>query len=170
MNIRPANLEDAPALAHIHVASWRHAYAGIVAAETLSNLSVESRTQQWQAALKQDESARTCLFVGQNASGELLGFASGGPQRDETLAYDGELYAIYLLKEAQQQGLGQQLFRAVAEHLQKNQFNNLLVWVLKENSAVAFYKKMGGQYLTEKTIEINGQSLPEQAYVWPNLN
>ncbi len=169
MNIRPAQPQDAAEIAHVHVASWQTTYAGILSAETLANLSVERRTLQWQQAINQPASSKTCLFVAQDNTSKLLGFASGGPQRDESLDYDGELYAIYLLKEAQQQGLGKQLFSAVAEDLQKNQLNKMLVWVLKDNPAVNFYLKLGGQLITEKPIEINQQTLIEQAYGWNNF-
>lgn len=169
MNIRLARPEDAPAIAHIHVASWRSTYTGIVNAETLANLSVESRLAQWQRALALPPSARQCLFLGETASGEPAGFVSGGPQREASLPYDGELYAIYLLEKAQGQGMGRALLLAVAGFLQQNGFQGMLVWVLKDNPARNFYRAMGGQFVMEKPIEIGGQTLIEEAYGWPGL-
>ena len=39
--IRPATLEDAPAIARVHVDTWRTTYAGIVPDEHLAKLSYE---------------------------------------------------------------------------------------------------------------------------------
>jgi len=47
LTIRPATAADAPAIAHIHVASWREAYAGIVPTAYLEGLDVDAREQWW---------------------------------------------------------------------------------------------------------------------------
>ncbi len=40
IQIRPATLEDATAIAAIHVQSWRETYAGIMPEEVIGRLSV----------------------------------------------------------------------------------------------------------------------------------
>jgi hypothetical protein len=51
--VRPATVEDAPAIAAIHVRVWQYAYRGIVPDSFLDSLSSERRTDQWMAALSQ---------------------------------------------------------------------------------------------------------------------
>ena len=46
LTVRPAIPEDAPAIARVHVASWRETYAGIVPDEFLASLKVERREVQ----------------------------------------------------------------------------------------------------------------------------
>jgi hypothetical protein len=46
MRIRQATIDDVPGIAHVHVASWKSTYKGIISDEYLSKLSVESRIKQ----------------------------------------------------------------------------------------------------------------------------
>lgn len=39
LNLHPATVNDAPAIAHIAIDTWRSAYAGIVPADFLDHLS-----------------------------------------------------------------------------------------------------------------------------------
>ncbi|SFC66585.1 Acetyltransferase (GNAT) family protein [Bacillus sp. OV322] len=57
-----------------------------------------------------------------------FGFSSGGKERsDKYPVYTGELYAIYILKEYQGNGLGKLLVKPIIEELQqKNIFNDSL--------------------------------------------
>ena len=43
MHVAAATLEDVRAIAEVHVASWRVAYAGIVSASYLAGLSIDQR-------------------------------------------------------------------------------------------------------------------------------
>jgi hypothetical protein len=48
LTIRKADIEDAAAIAHVHVESWKTTYAGIVSDVFLASLNKEVRTQSWQ--------------------------------------------------------------------------------------------------------------------------
>lgn len=169
MNIRIARLDDAEELATVHVASWQSAYRGIIADDFLQKLSVEKRAVHWREALG-DEASQEKVFVAEEDARHIIGFASGGPQRDPVLtAYDGELYAIYLLPTAQRQKVGSRLFHALANQLLRDGFTAMLIWVLAENPARKFYEALGGQFITEKPITIGEQDLIEVAYGWPDL-
>ena len=50
--IRPAQFEDAQAIAGIHVASWRVTYRGQISEEFLRELSVEKSKEGWCEVLK----------------------------------------------------------------------------------------------------------------------
>jgi len=168
MNIRLAVEDDAAAIARVHVHSWRSSYKGIIAADYLESLSVGRRTERWREVLEKQD-AKNCTFVAEDKDKQIIGFASGGLQRDSTINYEAELYAIYLLESAQRQRLGSGLLQAVANHLFRGGFKNMLVWVLEENPSRKFYEVQGGQHVTEKPITIGEQELIEVAYGWPSL-
>lgn len=166
MMIRRATAEDAEAIARVHVASWRAAYAGIVPDEFLAALSVEERAAVWRDAVAP---GRKSYLVVAEDEGEVIGFAVGGPEREGDATYSGELYAIYLLPERQGQGIGRALVIDVAQELSRRGLSSLLIWVLAENPARKFYEALGGQVVREKEIEIGGKGLIEVAYGWKSL-
>ena len=60
--IRRARLEDAAAVAYVHVAGWRETYPGIVPARTLASMDVFSRTRYW-AQVLDNKRNRTDIFL-----------------------------------------------------------------------------------------------------------
>ena len=143
MLIREAAPTDAAALARVHVDSWRTTYAGIVPADYLANLSYTQREQFWCDILSAPNSSR-CVYVAAQDTGEIIGFASGGPERSSDALYRGELYAIYLLAPYQRQDLGRRLTMAVVKRLLQCVLPSMLVWVLASNPGRAFYATLGG--------------------------
>ena len=167
--IRPARLEDAPGIAKVHVDSWRSTYKGSIADEFLAALSYERRAQYWSESLTAPQNA-SFLYVAESRPGDIIGFVSAGPEREGDSNYRGELNAIYLLPQAQGQGLGQKLVNIVMCDLCERGFSSMFLWVLKDNlPARKFYEAVGGAYLREKPIEIGSQILLEVAYGWKNL-
>lgn len=165
--LRAASPADAPGIARVQVSTWRTAYAGIVAGTTLAEMSVERSTQNWRRGLERPDAI---AFVGEAAE-QIVGFAYGGRQRDEALPqYDGELYALYVLDSYQGLGIGRKLVDAFNRAMVGAGYQKMLLWVLKENApARAFYERIGGKYVAEKTIIIGGQELREVAYGWDYL-
>lgn len=159
--IRTAQLEDAEAIARVHVASWRTNHAGIIPDQYLANLSVERRVQGWQRTLGDPT---LFVYVAEDEAGQVIGFANGGPERTGDPVYRGELMAIYLLKEAQGQGLGRRLLEAVAQRLRESGYGKMLIWALAANPAGGFYRRMGGVPLREQIIAVGGIELPEVAF------
>lgn len=165
MIVRKATPSDAETIGRIHVKSWRTTYAGIVPDEFLAALSAERRAEQWRAGLANPET-RTIVLVGQLRSGEVTGFAACGPEREGSSLYPGELYAIYLLKDAQGRGLGRALLETAARHMAEAGLDAWMCWVLADNPARRFYQAMGGVAFQQKDIEIGGRNLVEVAYGW----
>lgn len=79
MKIAPATVEFASGIASVHVRSWQAAYAGILDAEFLQDLSVEKRALQWSDILQRSESQIVVALSGE----AVLGFVSYGRCRDE---------------------------------------------------------------------------------------
>src|SRR5215831_7763536 len=98
--VRSAVPADAAAIAHVHVATWRSAYRDLLPADFLASLSESQYEERWTRALR-DPATR--IYVAEGGDG-VVGFASGGPERAGETGYEGELYAIYVLQEAQGHG------------------------------------------------------------------
>ncbi|KZE40332.1 GNAT family acetyltransferase [Bhargavaea cecembensis] len=163
--VRRAKAGDEREMASVHVASWKTTYRGIVSEEYLESLKIEEREESWKKGI-----IHTKAFVAEEERG-IVGFANGGPERSGSYPdYDGELYAIYLLKECQGQGTGQNLVRQVAGALKKAGFRSLLVRVLQNNPSRHFYEALGGIPIGTEEIEIGGDRYSELVYGWPDLN
>ena len=84
--------------------------------------------------------------------------------------YLGELYAIYIPKPYQRQGIGRSLTSTVVKRLAQENIFSMLVWVLSDNPACEFYETLGGQQIYSQQIERGGVKLNEVAYGWVDTN
>jgi GNAT superfamily N-acetyltransferase len=162
--VRLATEQDAVGIAHVHVQSWRTTYVGIVPNGYLEGLDEAERALLWRERLASD----LLVYVAE-LQGRVVGFASGGPMREALQTYDGEVYALYLLQEAQGQGIGTALLYELAGALLDEGFVSMAAWVLEENPAIEFYMKSGALPITSRKIEIGGAQLSEVAVGWPDL-
>ena len=97
--VRPAVLDDAAAIARVHVASWRTTYRGLLPDDFLSSLSEESYTDRWRRVMA--DGLSRVFVVDQQLRGqprrpsddEVVGFAKG--------AGDARLGRIWLVKRGQ---------------------------------------------------------------------
>lgn len=161
MALRTAGLDDAPSIASVHVRSWRETYRGILPASELAALDVAEETRFWERMLERQGEQATTLVA--EADGGIVGFAAGGPARDDGTADEGEVYAVYLLERHQGQGLGRQLFAGVLEHLRSHGLTPVGLWVLAANPTVGFYEHLGGRRVGEREEE---HGLTEVRYRW----
>ncbi|HEX4203773.1 MAG TPA: GNAT family N-acetyltransferase [Ktedonobacteraceae bacterium] len=163
--IRPATVEDAAGIARVHVDSWRTTYQGIVPDEVLANLSYEKRQAIWER-YNPNQRQDYRLLVAVDETGRIVGFADSGLTRDPDPDYPGELYAIYLLRECQGQGVGRMLVNNLVASMLTVNISAMLVKVLAENPACRFYEALGARYLRTEPIEIGGTQLDERVYGW----
>jgi GNAT superfamily N-acetyltransferase len=164
ISIRPGRILDAGEIAHVHVESWRSTYAGILPDKYLAGLDETLRERLWREWLGGETFVRVA-----EKDGVVVGFAHGGAIREEVEGCDAQLYAIYLLKEAQGMGAGTGLLRAIVAELTDRNFKSLAVWVLERNRSRGFYEKTGARLATSKVIEIGGMKLMEVAYRWNDI-
>ena len=189
--IRKATLQDARAIAKVHVQSWQETYRGHLADHVLDRLSVESRTIMWTDAINtarntaKTTNVATNLIIGNvengvssqlfvaEIEGEIVAFASAGMLRHEDQDLDTsietELYAIYCLNKFQGLGIGKALLEPIVEMFLDRGFHKMLVWVLTTNPSKHFYMHLGASYFSEKELVIANDSYQEQAYVWTSL-
>lgn len=168
--IRPATFDDLPDVAEIHVASWRYAYAGIVPQTFLDSLDVSNRLKNWienfEGKAKEDSSL--CLaFI----DGKPVGFISYGRGRDAGMEHHGEIYAAYLISEAQGKAVGYKMFQTAKEKLIEDGFTDAYLWVLADNTrAMKAYQRWGGVMMDgipSKEITIHEKLLSEIAIKFP---
>ncbi|MGJ3244951.1 MAG: N-acetyltransferase family protein [Elainellaceae cyanobacterium] len=175
MELRPAQPSDAPAIARVHVETWKTAYRCILSDEFLDTLSYERRARFWRQLLDPSNPrplpSRHFVYVVGHPTEQVIGFASGGSERDRHPVYRGELGGIYILEHYQHHGLGKKLVGAIARRLLTYDIQTMLVWVLADNRpARQFYQALGGLLVGDRMIQIGSASLSEVAYGWVNLN
>ena len=164
--VRPAVLPDAPAIAAVHVATWRDAYAGLLPDDFLAGLVVEEWAERWRGRFSATVPGIFTLVF--ESDERVRGFVSGGPDRH---GYPGgEVFAIYVDPQCQGLGAGRQLLSAGVRCLAEAGFSEASLWVLAGNRpARGFYEAHGWRADgTEKAWTYDrdaGRSVQEVRYV-----
>jgi len=157
-NIREARVEDIPALAALHVKTWRETYWTAISPPTY-----ETRKYQWQQLFKEKDGSWFCYVV-ENRNNELVGFAKGKKYSHSDLPeFSGELNKIYLLRKYQRIGLGRRLIGHVARRFLFQGISNMVLFGAAENPSCKFHDAMGGEKLIGKNGEFHG------GYCWRDL-
>lgn len=162
MEIRAAAVDDAHGIAVVHVASWQSAYRGLMPDEVLDGLSVEQREGGWRRTIGElGGNDRTIVAV---RGGEIVGWASFGPGRDEGASERGELWALYAHPKAFSTGVGHALISVAESALRERGFGSAYLWVLRGNDrAAAFYERHG--WIEDGAVRLDerrGRTLREQ--------
>ena len=132
----------------------------------LNKMSVEKRAKAFENRFF-DGSYR--MYVAEVQEQGIVGFADFGEPREIIAAYEGELYAIYLLTVFQRKGIGERLFNQGVEFLIRSGKSSMYLLALAVSPYKSFYEKMGGQIIGRKQIEIEGVMYDELVYGWENL-
>lgn len=158
MVIRAATVEDAEALADLHLDVWDEAYTGLIAAEILATRRTKraDRIERWREILTADSSP---IWLAEQEDG-LVGFCSVlSPGRDEPEPGlpDLEVAALYVRAAAYGTGLGHALLMAALGEAPA------YLWVLDGNTrAIHFYERQGFRFDGRTKIEPEG---PERRMV-----
>ena len=166
MQIRPSQETDAHSISCVYINTWQDTYLGLVPFGYLYAMSLSSLEQGFINELK---SNKAISYVAEDA-GEVLGFVSGGYERQGNDIYSGEIYALYVLKNHQRQGIGAELVSSLANKLNLCGIYSMLVWVLEHNPYRRFYEKISGIYLRKRRMPFSGEMLDTVAYGWIDTN
>src|SRR5256885_15279552 len=109
--VRPAEGDDAAAIARVHVATWRTTYRGLLPGDFLDSLDEAGYEERWRRTIADQVSG---VYVAEDGR-EVVAFASGGRERAGEDGFAGELYAIYVMRESQGRGHGRALVRRSEE-------------------------------------------------------
>jgi GNAT superfamily N-acetyltransferase len=167
VHIRPALQADLPGIAEVLVDTWRSTFQGVLPDDFLNGMSYAHQEERHRRTIQKPS---VSYFVAETLNqGQIVGFASGGPNRHPELPYSGELYAIYVREGFQDQELGRRLFHSIALDLCRFGLSQMIVWVLANNPNRAFYERLGGRPLSTKPITLGSATVQQVAYGWDDL-
>jgi ribosomal protein S18 acetylase RimI-like enzyme len=164
IGIRWSTAEDAEALAALHRAAWRNAYAGIIPGLALERMLARRGGGWW---LRMHRLGARALVL--DFDGAIAGYATLGPSRGRDAGGSrGEIYELYLRPECQGVGFGRRLFGAARERLGTAGLVRVRVWALADNAAACrFYSAMGGRECGRAEERIGGVALEKVGFAWP---
>jgi ribosomal protein S18 acetylase RimI-like enzyme len=142
MDIRRARANDAPALARVHVDSWRAAYRGLVPDSYLRRFTYEWREGCFHEALA--TGTEETYVVRRDV--EIVALLTIGAARDPDLdvCRTGEIWGIYVSPDYWRKGIGRRLAEEAERILRSRGYEGAVLWVLEANQqARRFYEAMG---------------------------
>src|SRR6266478_3248051 len=162
IEIRRARAADAVALASAHDEAWRTAYRAIIPGPELDKLINRRGAEWWEGAIRKGSRISILVF-----GDTVAGYTNYGRNRARSLAYDGEIYELYLRPEFQGLGFGRKLFQSVRRDLGQSGLHSLVVWALSDNeSAVEFYRNLGGRAVARSSERFGTKVLDKVAFAW----
>lgn len=157
--LRNATEADVPALAALHVETFKETHRG----GRPGGPSYELREHQWRDAFATDDGSWFCLLI-EDEAGKLIGFAKGTPHDGSVTGFSGELNKIYVLRSYHRQGLGCLLLCDVARRFIERGVTSMLLFGEASNPSNGFYERFGAERLHDKGGEFHG------AYGWRDLH
>jgi ribosomal protein S18 acetylase RimI-like enzyme len=165
LQIRLAQVDDAPGIATVHVKTWQHSYRGQIPDDFLDNMSLERRTDRWREMLATSAAHERVLVA--EMDGKIVGFCGVGHSRDaDADEMVGELYAIYIDAQTMNHGVGSALLKIGQVYLVEQGYGRATLWVLESNiRARRFYERNGwAADGTTRTEAIANTVVPEMRY------
>ncbi|KRE06719.1 GCN5 family acetyltransferase [Bosea sp. Root381] len=144
VEIRPATIADAGAIAALHVKVWRETYRQIAPADVQLALDEKHRMTGWRARLSAP-SPGEAVFVAE-FDRRVVGIVAAGKPSNAIFGDRGEIGALYVDSALQRHGIGRRLLATAMRHLQSQGFGGVGLGVVAGNDpAIAFYTALGGQ-------------------------
>lgn len=168
--IRPATVEDAKAIARVHVDSWRSTYAGMLPEKMLLKLSSARHESLWWRHVLGRFRHKHIVYVAEHETDGVIGFGSAGASRNRDLPYRGEIYALYLLDPYHGAGIGKALMGALSSEIAAKRGPSMVVWVLSTNPSRFFYEAIGGRRVATRKDRMGGVEIEETAYGWDDVS
>ena len=150
--IRDATAADIPALARLHVQTFRETHGG--------GPTVAIREEQYRQKFAATDGRWFCL-VAVRATGGLVGFVVGEP--DDPPDESGHVSKIYVLRDYQRLGLGRRLLTQVSQRFASHGYTSMTLFSQAENPSIWFFEAMGGERMLGANGEFHG------GYRWGTL-
>jgi ribosomal protein S18 acetylase RimI-like enzyme len=153
--IREARVEDVPALAALHVTTFKEAHGHHGAP------NYELRKAQWRGAFE-GESDWFC-YVADAPDSQPVGFAKGERHDGGVPGFEGELDKIYVLRAWHRSGIGRALVERVARRFLAEGVRSMLLFGDARNPSNGFYERLGAERLYSPEGDFHG------GYGWRDL-
>ena len=112
------------------VSAWRHAYEGVVSAESLRQLD-EGNVAEWLGKVM--STGESVTIVAEPENSRILGFCRYGADPNE--AAKGHIFSLYVLPSAAGHGVGSRLLTAALEGLALRGLDTVReIWVLRRTN------------------------------------
>ena len=140
--LRPAQVQDATAIAALHAESWRRHYRGAYADDYLDGDLDVDRLEAWTARLEHPKANAVTALA--ETDGILVGFVHALVDHD--VRWGSLIENLHVRHGWQRQGVGRGLMAAAATGVAEiSRHAPVHLWVLQQNSrAQAFYRALGG--------------------------
>jgi ribosomal protein S18 acetylase RimI-like enzyme len=145
LNLRRAQVKDAPTLARVHVDSWRVAYRGLIPDSFIQGFTYQRREDAFRQSLAAN-AEETYLIEDDDNADQAVGILTIGVCRDADLdaSRTGEIWGIYIIPDYWRRGVGTRLVQEAERMLRSRGYRDAVLWVLEGNAnARRFYEAMG---------------------------
>lgn len=164
VSVRPARPDDVGEIARIQLLTWRTAYATVVPAHVLDELTLEQMAAPWAAAVGSPPSARHHVLMA--TENDLpVGFAALGRTDDEDLDPADTALVTTLLVEPRwgRRGHGSRLLAASADLLRADGASTMVTWIFDRDPASrSFYASAGwAPDGATRLLDMDGQMVSE---------
>lgn len=167
ITIRRAKPDDAAEIARVYIESWHDTYPGVVPTALLRSMTPQGQAARWRSVITVRN--REFILVAESAEHGIVGMSSFGPSRDADLAFDAEVYTLYVDPAFFERGVGRALLKGAFAQLHENGYDSCIIWAHAKNTARFFYERMGGRLTAERTARMMGDPVPEAAFGWKSL-
>jgi ribosomal protein S18 acetylase RimI-like enzyme len=134
--------QDAAAVAHIHVESWKVAYRGIMPDDVIVRTDLAYRTRFWAERIATREWPVFLIEDGDTVVAFCQMVPSPDPGDDPTTV--GHITSIHVLPHLRGQGHGRALLDHAFAEFRRRDYAEVTLWVLEGNaSARRFYEGLG---------------------------
>ena len=146
MKIRKAILSDIPVIKEIAEKAWRPTYDHILTEQqTLYMLDL-----MYNSLTLENQIKGNIEFFMVDLAHETVGYFAVETINEQIV----KLHKLYLDPTQKQKGFGRKIIRFIKDWTLKNQRNNIILNVNKNNSAVQFYQKVGFTIMEEMILDI----------------
>lgn len=169
MEIRKMNVTDVPSVVDINIEMWKKTYSGIMDEEIF--IMRDKNKENNIRIMREKICKNDCCYKVAISDNKVIGFIGYGENKDANIEVEnlGEVYAIYILEEYHNKGIGKSLIEEAKRDLKKKGYNAVLIWTLKENKNRKFYERLGGKKVLFREVDILGHKFKEVGYMFEKI-
>ncbi|MGL4912170.1 MAG: GNAT family N-acetyltransferase [Romboutsia sp.] len=147
-NIRKVKIGDADILAYIQTESWKSAFSKILSKEDLNKYTnIDRATDMYNGLLSKNIGNGYILSI--NDIPHCIAYWDKA--RDDEIKEYAEIICIHSLPENWGKGYGTSMMEYILKEIKDAGFNNVVLWVFKENKRACRFYESHGFILTDKS-------------------